>query len=73
MAIRFRSDRSNVEVPDEEVSTLRLAGPIKGMTGRPAVHLTKPEALALAKWLGFEINRVDVETVPGPEPVRDAG
>ena len=55
-------------LPYDELSTLKLSGVIKGMTGKSEVHLSKPHALVLAKWLGHTLARPDVEIVDGPGP-----
>jgi hypothetical protein len=65
--IHFKSDRSNQPIPHGEVSELKCSGCLRQMLGRSTIHLTKSEALALAKWLGFELVRPELETIEGPE------
>jgi hypothetical protein len=64
--IHYRSDRSNQAIPHEECSTFRLDGCVKHMLGRNVVHLTKAESAAFCRWIGVEVHRPELETIPGP-------
>lgn len=68
---RIYSDRSNQPLTAEEATTLFINDPLSMMSGRRELHLSKPEAFALAKWLGFGLARPDLEAVPGPEAVAE--
>lgn len=67
MSRRYFDDRTNRQVPPEECTVLKVTGPLAVMTGRRELHLDKPNALALARWLGYELARPDLPEVPGPE------
>lgn len=67
---KYLSDRTMKPVPFDEVTILRIAsGPLGSMIGRKELHFDKPEALAIAKWLGFDLARPELETIPGPDGV----
>jgi hypothetical protein len=69
MRVHF-CDRTNTKLTPEETTTLKISGPLASMIGRREIHIGKPESIAVARWLGFDLARPDVATVPGPEPVR---
>ena len=69
--IHHKRDRSLAPIPPDEVSTLRLNGPIRSMLGRNRIDLTKAEAASLCRWIGVEVHRPELETVPGPDPATD--
>lgn len=63
-------DVAGRDLAGPEATVLRVSGPLRSMLGRSRVELSKPAALALARWLDPDINRPGVENIPGPEPVR---
>jgi hypothetical protein len=65
----FSCDHDGREVPAPEVSTLKVDGPLRAMIGRTELHLSKPAAAALARWLGLPVERPGMETTEGPESV----
>ncbi len=69
---QYLDDITRERLPYDELSTLKLSGVIREMTGKSEVHLSKPHALSLSRWLGHTLNRPDVETVAGPEPTEVA-
>lgn len=55
MARHYTCDRSRQRLSPDEVTILRLAGPLKSMTGRSELHLAKDQARELARWFGFTL------------------
>lgn len=64
------SDVSGADLAEPEATVLRISGPLRSMLGRSRVELSKPAALALARWLDPDISRPGLEEIEGPEPVR---
>lgn len=62
-------DVTGADLAESEASTLRVSGPLKCyLNGRGQVHLSKPVAAALARWLGEPVHRDGLETIEGPGP-----
>lgn len=66
MSKRYHCDKLRRRLSPDELSTLKVAGPLKYMTGSPELHLSKPAAAALAKWLGYDVEMPELEPVEGP-------
>lgn len=67
--VHFNCDVTGADLAEGETTTLRITGPLRSMLGRSRVELGKPAAAALARWLGAEVVRPELERIPGPEPV----
>ena len=63
----YFDDRNRRQLPPDETTVLKVSGPLRAMTGRGELHLDKPNALALAKWLGFTLARPDPERIRCPD------
>jgi hypothetical protein len=66
----FVCDVTRADLAESEATTIRISGPLRSMLGRSRIELSKPAALALARWLDPDVSRPELEVIPGPEPVR---
>lgn len=70
MARQTCCDVTSQPVPESEVSVIRLEGPIREMIGRPELHLSRPVAAALGRWLGRrDIACPELERLGGADPL----
>lgn len=65
----FTCDKDRQKLSPDEVTTLKVNGPLAAMIGRRELHLSKPAAAALGRWLGYPIVRPELEERPGPDPL----
>jgi hypothetical protein len=64
-------DLTGQDLAEAEASVLVIRGPLRSMLGRSRVELSKPAALALAKWLDPDVSRPGLEAIVGPGPVQE--
>lgn len=66
--VRFTCDVTGQPIPPTEASTVRLSGPIRDLAGRGELHLSKPVAAALVRWLGRrDVTCPELEELAGVE------
>jgi hypothetical protein len=63
-------DVTGEDIPEGQETVLHASGCLARMIGRKRVDLSKPAALALARWLDPDVSRPELEVIPGPEPAR---